>query len=349
MTDSDAEREVGERRDALDGRCREFLRSLGLANSGTPLRVTPLSGGVSSDIARVDLPDRVLCLKFALPKLKVSADWFAPVNRNRAEYAWLKVAGEVAPSNAVELIGRSEELNGFAMAFLEGADVFLWKDRLLAGAIARGEAGAVGEVLGRIHRASAKTGFDRSGFQNGKDFHALRTDPYLVHTAGVHPDVASILFDLAQRVDGADNVLVHGDVSPKNIVFRKASPILLDAECATMGDASFDPAFCINHLILKSIHRPAAAAAMLRGAREFWNAYVRRVNWEAPDELERKTVRLIPALMLARIDGKSPVEYLSEKARALTRGLALDLLRRPPSSLSSLASRIGIDKGAASP
>jgi len=42
----------------------------------------------------------------------------------------------------------------------------------------------------------------------------------------------------------------------------------------------------------------------------------------------------LPALMLARIDGKSPVEYLvSEPQRAAVRRAALEGLRHPPDRL----------------
>ena len=75
-----------------------------------------------------------------------------------------------------------------------------------------------------------------------------------------------------------DAVLLHGDLSPKNILFRDAAPILLDAECATMGDASFDPAFCLNHLILKAIHLPASRERLLSEVGKFWQTYENHIN-----------------------------------------------------------------------
>lgn len=118
--------------------------------------VTPLTGGVASDIARVDLPDGPVVVKFALPKLKVAEDWQAPVHRNRAEYAWLKVAAQIAPDNAPRLFGRSEELHGFAMEYLAGDDIELWKQALLDGQAPQGEAARVGDLLGRLHAASVQ-------------------------------------------------------------------------------------------------------------------------------------------------------------------------------------------------
>ena len=54
--------------------------------------MTPLTGGVSSDIWRVDLQPEPVCVKRALAKLKVAADWRAPVERNAYEADWITVA-----------------------------------------------------------------------------------------------------------------------------------------------------------------------------------------------------------------------------------------------------------------
>ena len=335
--------EVKENRMSLNERCKALLDDIGLTGPADKIVVTPLTGGVSSDIARVDLADRSVCVKFALPKLKVAADWFAPVNRNKAEYAWLDTAAKIRPEGSIALLGRSEDLSGFAMEFLDGDSIYLWKDRLLNGVIAPGEARAVGDLMGAVHAVSATQGFDRSPFDNTADFHALRTEPYLVHTAGIHPDLADRLGAMAHTIDAADRVLVHGDVSPKNIFFRDQSAIVLDAECATMGDASFDSAFCINHLVLKSVFRPADAGPILKGIGDYWSAYRSRIDWEDPVALEARTAALVPALMLARIDGKSPVEYLSEDQRALVRKLARGLIFQPPPNLDDLALKVATE------
>jgi aminoglycoside phosphotransferase (APT) family kinase protein len=238
----------------LENRCRRLLEYLGLAEAGVSMSVQPLSGGVASDIARIDLGAGMYCAKFALAKLRVKADWFAPVHRNAAEFEWLNRAARVVPGNVPCLFGRSVRENGFVMEYLDGSDIFLWKAALLAGQPPAGEAAAVADVLGRIHAASAQPEFDTSPFQNRDDFRALRLEPYLGFTATRHPDLAANLAALEQALYGARTVLVHGDVSPKNILLRSGAPIFLDAECATMGDAAFDLAFCLNHLVLKAVH-----------------------------------------------------------------------------------------------
>jgi Ser/Thr protein kinase RdoA (MazF antagonist) len=210
----------------------------------------------------------------------------------------------------------------------------------LAEAPDRGEAALVGDMLGRIHAASTAADFDRAAFRNRDDFRALRIEPYLTFAAHARPEVAAELTALADALHAADQVLVHGDVSPKNILLRAAGPVLLDAECATMGDASFDPAFCLNHLVLKAVHLPASRDCLLAGAAAFWAAYAAHAAWEAPAALEARVCRLLPALMLARVDGKSPVEYLGQDARGFVRRAAIALIASPAPTLAAFTERL---------
>ena len=324
-------------------RCKALIVELGLGQADDVIGVTPLTGGVASDIAMVELPNRKICVKFALAKLKVAADWHAPVHRNAAEYAWLKVAAELRPSSAVRLFGRSQAQHGFAMEFLNGEDVYLWKTALLEEADDRGEAAEVADMIGRIHAASAQAAFDTSQFQNRDDFYALRIEPYLTYTASIHPDLGPQLNELATTLYESQQVLVHGDVSSKNILFRDNGPIVLDAECATMGDASFDPSFCLNHLVLKAAHLHRSRSRLLDGVGHFWRAYAPHVHWEPASELESRICRLLPMLMLARIDGKSPVEYLDEHTRANVRKTAIGLIRDPSQNLDDFVARLAKD------
>jgi aminoglycoside phosphotransferase (APT) family kinase protein len=325
---------------AFESTCRSLLEELGLLQIGESFTAQSLTGGVASDIALIRIGDRKLCVKFALPKLKVAADWFAPVHRNKAEYAWLELVAKVAPKSAVKLLGQSTALHGFAMEFLDGQQAYLWKDALLAEANDNGEAALLGKLVGQVHAASTKSEFDTQAFQNADDFWALRIEPYLLYTASVHREVAVELEAMAEQLHQSNRVLVHGDVSPKNIFIRSAGPVVLDAECATMGDASFDLSFCMNHLILKAMHLPASQEQYLQNALQLWVAYKPFVSWESVEALESRICQLVPALMLARVDGKSPVEYLTESERLFVRATALALLKKPEQTLHSLLMRI---------
>lgn len=321
-------------------RCEALVCELGIADASEVRSVEPLTGGVASDIAKVNLGNLIICVKFALPKLKVAADWQAPVHRNAAEYAWLKVAAELMPQSAVQLYGRSDEQHGFAMEFITGDDVYLWKTSLLDEKPVDGDSRLVADMIGRIHAKSSSPDFETAPFQNHDDFHALRIEPYLLATARVHPDVAPQLNALADMLYQSNQLLVHGDVSPKNILLRSGGPVLLDAECATMGDASFDPSFCLNHMILKAIHLPNSRNRLLKDVKAFWQTYANHVSWEPSNALESRICRLLPALMLARIDGKSPVEYLNTSEQKTVRAVALSLIKKPSDTIAECVNRV---------
>ena len=98
--------------DELQDRCKALLTELGIIHPDQAISVSPLTGGVASDIARVETADRIYCVKFALPKLRVEADWQAPVHRNFAEYEWLRFAQSVQPQCAPKLFGHSGTKHG---------------------------------------------------------------------------------------------------------------------------------------------------------------------------------------------------------------------------------------------
>lgn len=311
----------------------EALAGLGLLGSEDTPRFTRLSGGVSSDIWRVDLARGPVCVKRALPKLRVEQDWFAPVERNAYEAAWMRFAGAVVPEAVPELLGQDEAAGVLVMAYLDPASHRLWKADLRDGQADPEVARAVGNRLVRIHAASANEASAAAAFATDRIFYDIRLEPYLVASARAHPDRADALHALVETTANTKRALVHGDVSPKNIVIGPRGPIFLDAECAWYGDPAFDLAFCLNHLLLKCLWTPRAAREFLQCFDVLANAYLAGVGWEPQDALEARAARLLPGLFLARIDGKSPVEYLTtaadkERVRRVARALLADPLER---------------------
>jgi enolase len=313
----------------------EFLRASGLAPEGTTARWTPLTGGVSSDLWRVDLPQGSICVKAALATLRVADTWEAPVGRNAVEADWLRFAAAHAPRAVPEVLAADPAAGVFAMEFLDPADHPVWKSELMAGRVDVAVARAVGDLVGRLHRAS--THADRRQelarrFATDDNFHRLRIAPYLLTTAGRHPEVAERLRSLAARTAATHLALVHGDVSPKNILLGPAGPVLLDAECAWWGDPAFDVAFCLNHLLLKVLvaapaDRASRAERLAAAADGWWSGYVGHLSWEPADRLQARVAQLLPALLLARVDGTSPVEYITRDVdRELVRTVAVALL-----------------------
>ncbi|GAB3629915.1 phosphotransferase family protein [Pandoraea terrae] len=322
-----------------DPRLDAFLVEHKLARSNETASWHALTGGVSSDIWRVDLPGRSLCVKRALSKLKVSADWQAPVSRNAYEWAWIQFAAQHCPDNIPHPLAHDPQLGVFAMSFLEPNQHPVWKQQLMAGHVEVGTAIALGHILGRLHAASAADSSELSkAFDTIENFRALRLEPYLIATSARHPDLASRLKQLAQRTADVRAALVHGDVSPKNILVGPKGPVLLDAECAWFGDPAFDLAFCLNHLLLKCLVHPEKRDALIACFKALTESYFDDADWEPRASLDARAAELLPALLLARVDGKSPVEYLSdERQRGVVRTVATTLLRRPAEYLSQVA------------
>ena len=315
----------------LAQRSTELLVELGLIADGELAEVRTLAGGVSSDIASVTTASGVFCVKFALAQLKVAETWTAPVRRNVAEYEWLSYVAAIDPELVPRLIGRSARLGGFAMVFLDPRTHANWKSELLRGTVDLAFAASVGRALGQIHRHAARDRAGRARFANQDDFRALRLDPYLDFTAGRHGDLAARLHAMSRDLMAARVSLVHGDVSPKNILKGPHGPIFLDAECAVEGDPSFDVAFCLNHLAIKLIGRIASPTGLKQAITDFWSAYVSFIEWEPPEAVERRVTDILPALMLARIDGKSPVEYLGESDSESSAARRAKFVGRAPS------------------
>jgi streptomycin 6-kinase len=312
------------------------LRRLGLLAPGSDPEAEALTGGVSSDIWRVALPHRTICVKRALDKLKVAQDWRAPVERNGFEVAWMDVAGAIVPGAVPRLIAVDPVARLFAMEFLDPATHKLWKAQLRDGIIEPGTAWETGARLARIHAATADHDEIAARFRSDEIFHAIRLEPYLEATGRAHPDLAAPIAALVARTAATRRTLVHGDVSPKNILAGPRGPVFLDAECAWYGDPAFDLAFCLNHLLLKCAWRPHRAAGYLALFDTLAAAYLAGCDWEPPDELETRAASLLPALFLARVDGKSPVEYITnDETRAAIRRVARPLIAAPPTRLAS--------------
>ena len=308
---------------------QDFLRRHGLRHDGEPVQLVPLTGGVSSDLWKVDLPGRTLCVKGALAQLKVEKQWRAPTSRNRVEYQWLQFAGAVAPGQVPQVLAQDEQAGLFAMQYLPPQDHPVWKTQLLAGEVHPQDAAAVGDLVGRLHAASAADPTTRVTFATDDNFDALRIHPYFRVTAHANPDLADRIDELAATTATTHLAVVHGDVSPKNILLGPHGPVLLDAECGWFGDPAFDLAFCLNHLLLKAVVLPGHVAGLHRSARALLDRHARHIDWEPAEAFTLRVAALLPLLALARVDGASPVEYLDPAQRRHVRGLARTLLRSP--------------------
>ena len=301
--------------------------------------MTALAGGVSSDIWRVDLPGGPVCVKRALPRLKVAALWEAPVERNRYEWAWLQEARRVEPDSVPPLVAhdaRGGMLRRWATSIRARASA-------VEGAApprhrAPGDRPRGGAAPGRAPRRRGRPRRGASPLRHRR--HLPRHPPGALprgHRGRRHPDLAPALDALVARTAGTRRTLVHGDVSPKNILIGPRGPIFLDAECAWYGDPAFDLAFCLNHLLLKCLWTPPATGRFLHAFDALAAAYLAGAAWEPRAALERRAAHLLPGLLLARVDGKSPVEYLTAEAdRDCVRRTARPLLLAPVDTLGGV-------------
>src|SRR4051812_48752774 len=281
----------------------DFLRASGLAGGTETPPAAPLMGGVSSDIWKVDLAQGTVCVKRALARLRVAQVWEAPVGRNRFERLWMETAASIVPGIAPRVLAADDD-GIFAMEYLDPTSHPLWKAELSAGHVLPSFSARTGSALAQIHAGTANRSDIAARFATDDSFHAIRLEPYLVATGRVHAKHSQRLEELALLTANTKLALVHGDVSPKNILVGATGPVLLDAECAWYGDPAFDLAFCLNHLLLKTLWVPKSSEQFLKCFDAFADGYLSGVEWELRDEIEARAAALLPGLLLARIDGK---------------------------------------------
>lgn len=336
-----------------DDHARDAVRGIGAASVAgerfvdavrAALRVqdpsTLLPGGVSSDIRLIEIDGVSICVKQALPKLKVAADWRAPVERNHSEAEWLRVVARIVPESVPRVIHEDREAGWFAMEYLAPDVHPVWKARLRDGIVDVDFAAAVGRRLATIHSVTARDPSIAARFATDHIFYPIRPEPYLIATGRAHPDLMPRLQALSETTMRTKKALVHGDVSPKNILCGPLGPVFLDAECAWHGDPAFDVAFVLNHLLLKGVWRPQWLARYLESFDALAAAYRAGVDWEPVADVEQRTAHLLPGLLLGRIDGKSPVEYITDDVdRDRVRDIARELLMRPVDMLGTIRAR----------
>ena len=322
-------------REAPPAEILDALQRMRLLVPNTTATGVRLTGGVSSDIWRIDLPTGPICVKRALEKLRVAADWHAPVERNRYEARWMQRANAAVPGAAPQLLGLDEQSGALAMQFLPPDNHPLWKTQLRDRDADPAFATQIATSLARIHATTAADPSAAADFPTDQIFYDIRLEPYLVATARAHPDLAAQLTNLVATTQANKRTLVHGDVSPKNILRGPTGPVFLDAECAWWGDPAFDVAFCLNHLLLKCVWTPSATAGFLACFDALATTYRTHITWEPPAALEMRAAHLLPGLFLARVDGKSPVEYITAEAdKARVRRTARALLATPVNQLN---------------
>ena len=305
-----------------------------------------LGGGVSNLVARVRARRGTWIIKQALPKLRVKDEWLAAQSRIFVETACLRLIRNLVDDHPAPAVV-SEDRQDFACALEYAGDSSrTWKQTLLSGLVNSDVTMRVAKILTQQHKATWGNERVKTDFEDTSNFYQLRLDPYLATTARVHPDLKKQLGEVTEFLAKERLCLVHGDFSPKNVLLLPDGRIwVIDWEAAHYGNPVFDIAFCTNHLLLKAVHLNSNEC--LAEAQGLWTAY-----WEGlgSGHLEGEAVRTLAALMLARVDGKSPVEYLSPSERETARRVSRTLVRDREEDFSSLKREVlnSMSAGAAS-
>lgn len=303
------------------------------------LRARLLGGGVSNTVVLVEDATQRIVLKQSLPRLRVRDEWLA--DRSRIYREWDAIAalhGVLPPGRVPELLFLDRPRYLYAMrAAPEGSQD--WKTRLLAGHCDDPTARSVGSTLGRIVRGTWNDPALREAFSDTAAFEQLRTDPYYRTVASRHPALAPVVEEWIARSRSRRVAMVHGDWSPKNLLVHPGGVVCIDFECAHFGDPSYDAGFILNHLVLKAFRRPELAGDYFRLGRLAFGETRALLPGPALPWFEAATARHLAFLMLARIDGKSPVEYLDEEPlRDRVRRLAIHLVERRPRTVEAAVS-----------
>lgn len=304
---------------------------------GAKVATRVLRGGVSNRAVLVEHQHGAWVLKQALEKLRVEADWFSSPERIHREAAGIRWLGRFTPAGSITpLIFEDHEDHILGMEAVQDA-AETWKPVLLRGEVFPSRVRQVATLLACIHREGTNRPDIEAEFADRSFFLSLRIEPYYLYSAAQVPETAAFIESLVRDTDERRLTLVHGDYSPKNILICPDRVVLLDHEVIHFGDPAFDLGFMMAHLLSKAHHLFEQRAALVEAARLFWVVYQKELGLVSfAAELEAFTVRHTLACLLARVAGRSPLEYLSDSERARQLSAILGLLDEPPPRIELL-------------
>lgn len=290
----------------------DYLRRQGRLNG--PARVTTLAGGVSNVVLLIETDQDRFVLKQSRPQLRTKDPWFSDVDRIHREVAAIQTLGAILGDAVPRFLFDDPENYAFAMsAAPKGAKS--WRDLLLAGEIDDSMGRRAAALLASVHQAGRDNPSLRAPFIDPKYFHQLRLEPYYLRLRDRRPEWRESLSRLIDAMAAAPKTLAHGDYSPKNFLARGDTMLLVDHETVHAGDAAFDVGFMLAHLALKAIHRAPNAVPMLSLYQSFAEEYFRRSD--ADSETIARSLRHQGAIMLVRLVGTSPVDYLTDSSKRI--------------------------------
>ncbi len=311
-----------------------YLRETLRVEGDESIRVRELAGGVSNMVLLVDRPDRAgrdFVLKQARAQLRTRHEWFSSVERAWREAEVLAICtrlldGHVGGASVVNerlaqtprILFEDRENYLFAMTAAPRPNV-VWKDELLAGRVDRQVAAACGRLLAALHAESWLDPAIAGRLGDWTLFDQLRIDPYYRTLAAAHGEIRPAIERLIASLGTNRLSLVHADFSPKNLLLFSGGLMMVDFETGHFGDPAFDLGFFLSHLVLKACLKMPRHAEYLDLTDCFRQSYsdvmARRIAPEELAELWARGAQHFAGCAWARLDGKSPVEYLSDSQR----------------------------------
>jgi 5-methylthioribose kinase len=306
----------------------EYLRSRGHLAAGESAHACELKGGVSNTVIHVSRSDGDdLVIKQVRPQLNVAEPWYCSVERIWREVEVLRICATLLRDNrtdvafAVEvpqLFFEDRENYLYAMSAAP-PDHVVWKHELLSGIARNDIACACGTLLGALHAKSWHDAALARQLDDRQFFDDLRLDPFYRQIARVHESLAADIKRLIESVWTQRHCLVHGDFSPKNLLVHGDRLLLIDFEVGHYGDPAFDLGFFLSHLALKACHHAPQHGLFFDLVDSFWSGYCAElagvVSTDELDALIRRGILNFAGCTLARLDGISKIDYLSDPAR----------------------------------
>ena len=289
----------------------QYLTDKNIISATDKAEVEVLTGGVSNVVLAITTADQKLVLKQALAELAVSEKWLADQRRAIVEADAIKLFNQLSPAQVPKLIFLDPER---FILVLERVPVgsTVWKSDLLAGIINPDVGAGLGKTLATWHNYGEVTASARIKFMEDTLFEQLRIDPFYRFVAAKNPQI---------------------EVSMDDQIY------ILDFEVTHVGNPVFDLAFLIAHLLCKFFRtEDRLQAKLLSNTANTFTAEYAQLRSISP------TVAKHAALIaLARVEGKSPVNYLNQvqqkKIQSFTKAVLADNAKLPVANLFEMSAK----------
>ncbi len=282
-----------------------------------------LAGGVSCKSIWIESNREPLIIKQALSKLKTKADWYSDPRRLRIESEGLLWMNKYLPGFAPRQVFFDGQHFILGMEGVKEPNKNL-KHILLKGDLPNHLIKKLGTLLGEIHRLGKGDEETKSVFNDRSYFINLRVEPYYEYSITKLPESKGFFESLISDTLNITETLVHGDFSPKNVLVKEDNLILLDYEVMHFGDPAFDVGFVLCHLLSKANYH--GSSAFVDAALMLWQNYQSVIKAEHHG-FESRCVRHLLGCMIARVHGRSPLEYLSESQKNWQSTTAMKLMQ----------------------